>query len=164
MLHSWRQCLMVRSVQVVTVYCWTLSGFLCWFLSQIGVGWGDADICMSYYVLQVSPNLFITGVQWENSLTLWISEGKKKNQLSLFFLVWLYVPEKAPRKIPEERSCMGMLPLIPISLCFTDMEVDLWTDQYKMLFECVIIQSSNRSPGVKTPSLFPCSSIIFTNC
>lgn len=52
-------------------------------------------------------------------------EGKNKICYLFFFLVWLYVPEKAPRIISEERSCVGVTALIPTSFCFPDMEVDL---------------------------------------
>lgn len=41
---------------------------------------------------------------------------KGEQNLFFFFLEWLYVPEKVPRIISEERSCVGLSPLIPISL------------------------------------------------
>lgn len=52
------------------------------------------------------------------------SQKGEQNQF-FFFLEWLYVPEKVLRIISEERSCVGLSSLIPISFYFSDMEADL---------------------------------------
>lgn len=95
-----------------TNWCW-LRG--CWHLYVLLCPLGHPEVIFYYW--PVGEFLVTVNLGRENKICY-----------LFFFLVWLYVPEKAPRIISEERSCVGVSPLITSSFCFSDMEVDLWTD------------------------------------
>lgn len=125
MSHSWGQCWAVKSM--LWMHTTESSVDLC--------NDSSAKPVLAERMLTSVCSLVSSGSPWSYLLlgngTIPLHCGcqkRKQNLLSLFlFSVFIYT-WKTHAIISEERFCIFVSPLIPISFSFCDIEVDLWPD------------------------------------